>query len=322
MSVERSVERRPRFNTFNTMRGEHFRLVTLGRLALERVDGAVDGGLASLNARRRKVALLAVLALARRGVSRDALVEMFWGDQDQARASHSLSDAVSHLRRVLGRESIRATRSDIALAPTAPLVVDAVDFALAAEDARASGGLNGLVAQDQLLTLYTGPFLEGVHLEVSATFENWMERERARLQRVFVRAAALRCKALAQAGQWLACQELAARWLDDEPLCAEAAMTYLGSLTSAGEDDGRVLAAYAQLRARLRREYDLEPDRAVTHLAMTVEARRRARVVPPIRFDVASVPSAGSQPTVTLSVAFWRRRDTEAWAQNHIPVSA
>src|SRR5688572_13716882 len=161
MSVERSAARRPRFNGFNTMQGGHFRLITLGRLALERSDGHVDERLASLNSRRRKVALLAVLSLARRGVSRDALVEMFWGDQDETRARHSLSDAISHLRRVLGRESIVATRSDIAIAPAAPLVVDAVELAASAVGTReVSESADALIAAtERTVTLYAGPFL-------------------------------------------------------------------------------------------------------------------------------------------------------------------
>src|SRR5438874_10233791 len=106
-----------------------FRLTTLGRLALSRVDARTDPAVDELNARRRKVALLAVLALRKRPVSRDTLTEIFWGEQDDVRARHSLSDAVSHLRRVLGRDAILATRSEVAMGADAPVVVDAVEFA-------------------------------------------------------------------------------------------------------------------------------------------------------------------------------------------------
>lgn len=274
MGVEGSAACRPRFNSVNTMRGSHFRLVTLGRLALERSDGPADERLAGLNARRRKVALLAVLALAPRGVSRDVLLEMFWGDQDETRARHSLSDAVSHLRRVLGRESIVATRSEIALAHTAPLVVDAVELA-SSVDADEKHGRGA----DSVLTLYAGPFLGGVHVDGSASFEQWVERERNRLARLFVRAAQSRCKALADAGEWAACQLVAERWLEAEPLSTEAAVTYLESVSSAGDDGGRALAAYERLRARLWREYELEPDARVTAVAARLAARRCERGV-------------------------------------------
>ena len=104
------------------------RLITLGRLALLSPDGSEEE---SLQKRRRKIAVLAVLALERRPLSRDVLVEMFWGDQEETRARHSLSDALSHLRRVIGRDAISIGRSEVALAPDAPLAVDATDFAAA-----------------------------------------------------------------------------------------------------------------------------------------------------------------------------------------------
>src|SRR3712207_8580392 len=83
----------------------------------------------SFGRQRRKLALLAVLALARRPLSRDYLVEMFWGDQDEERARHSLSDALSHLRRVLGRDAIAVRQAEVALGEEARLAVDAIELA-------------------------------------------------------------------------------------------------------------------------------------------------------------------------------------------------
>src|SRR5512132_1568942 len=106
-----------------------FQLITLGRLALASPDGTEDD---ALNKRRRKLAVLAVLAMERRPMARDRLVEMFWGDQPEERARHSLSDALSHLRRLLGRDTITLSRTEIALSGTAPLVVDALELTDAA----------------------------------------------------------------------------------------------------------------------------------------------------------------------------------------------
>src|SRR5215203_6166983 len=141
---------RQRLNTVNTLRRHRFgpmlghrriaaapmssvatraRLVTLGRLALVGSDGAEEP---SLQKRRRKLAVLAVLAVEARPLSRDLLVEMFWGEQDEARARHSLSDALSHLRRVLGRDAIVVGRAEVALTLDAALEIDAVQLASAA----------------------------------------------------------------------------------------------------------------------------------------------------------------------------------------------
>src|SRR5688500_9632207 len=71
------------------------RLLTLGTLALTGAGDAPALG-------PRKLALLAYLALATRPLTRDRLAELFWGDRDDARARHSLREALSALRRALG----------------------------------------------------------------------------------------------------------------------------------------------------------------------------------------------------------------------------
>src|SRR5688572_3383457 len=112
------------------LRGNRFRLITLGRLSLVGDDGEEE---ASLARRRFKLALLAVLAMARRPMSRDALLEMFWGNDDEARARHSLSNALSSLRAVLGQSSITTRDSDVGLASDLPLDLDALELAEAVE---------------------------------------------------------------------------------------------------------------------------------------------------------------------------------------------
>src|SRR3954469_21091088 len=76
-----------------------FELKTFGGLALLDPAGASDSSLAS---RPRKLAVLSWLLLRpRRTATRDTIVGVFWAERDEQRALNSLSDAVSHLRRVL-----------------------------------------------------------------------------------------------------------------------------------------------------------------------------------------------------------------------------
>jgi hypothetical protein len=81
------------FNEINILPPDDFRLITLGRLGFEGGEG--DPAAEALRHQRRKLAVLAVIAVAREPLSRDALVDMFWGEQDEARARHSLSEALS-----------------------------------------------------------------------------------------------------------------------------------------------------------------------------------------------------------------------------------
>jgi hypothetical protein len=65
---------------------------------------------------RRRLALLAVLALARSGtVTRDRLTGLFWPETDAERARRLLSDSVYVLRKTLGKEAIHSAGDDLRL---------------------------------------------------------------------------------------------------------------------------------------------------------------------------------------------------------------
>jgi DNA-binding SARP family transcriptional activator/Flp pilus assembly protein TadD/TolB-like protein len=264
-----------------------------------------------LNARRRKVALLVVLAMRKQPVSRDTLLEMFWGGQEEARARHSLSDAVSHLRRVLRRDAIVATRSEIALGADAPLVLDVAEF-------------EELVATDRrrAIALYAGRFLDGVHVSESVTFDAWLSREQNRLERILAKACELECTSLESSGRMEEMATIAERWLDIEPLSTNAANALMTALGAPGttESDARVLAAYERLRARLAREYDVSPASEIVQRASRIsEAMRttaptnRTSLVPdatpqPIHAESSRIDSTPSSPPRTRNVPYWRRR--------------
>src|SRR3954469_1637832 len=104
-----------------------FRLITLGRVALMTPVGED----ADLGRRRRKLALLAVLALSPAPLTRATLAQMFWGDEDEDRARHSLSDALSDLRHVLGRDAISGRSEIVQLENRGRLAVDALELEVA-----------------------------------------------------------------------------------------------------------------------------------------------------------------------------------------------
>lgn len=269
------------------MRDDTFRLITLGQLALIASDGSED---ASLSTRRRKLALLAVLATAGRPLSRAVLAEMFWGDQDEERARHSLSDALSHLRRVLGRDAIASRQTDVWIAADCKLAVDVLELTGAA------------AARDtvRVVELYGGPFMDGVSVPRSCTFEQWVARERDRLERLFLAACDGRCFSLARSRDWDGCADLAARWLGMAPLSVDAALYRLNALKAPLTRDAyaRALVAYDRLVRRLRDEYALAPDPRVTALASDIAASLRA--TPPA---VAEAPAHSPAPVVAQAAA-------------------
>jgi DNA-binding SARP family transcriptional activator/TolB-like protein len=245
-----------RNRSLNMLQSKELRLLTLGRLGLLTAGGDADP---SLSARRRKLALLAVVATARRPLSRDYLAEMFWGNQPEDRARHSLSSTLSHLRRVLGRDALTLAAAEVELHADDRLTVDAHEFvdAIAAKDDEAA------------VALYAGPFLDGVRVEGSNSFEDWVTTERTRLEALFAGACERRCHELAKEKRWEECAAVAQRWLDAAPLSGLAALFRLNALRAPGtrESYQQALAEFERLRVRLDRDFGQRPDKSVTELA-------------------------------------------------------
>lgn len=264
-----------------------FHLTTLGDLALTAPPAA--GELPA--AHRQKLALLAVLALADRPLTRDALIGLFWADQEESRARHSLSNALSYLRRLLGPAAIRRHRDEVALEPVVRLTVDARQFEAAVE------------AEDwaRAVELYRGPFLNSVFVGGSTAFEHWADGQRARLEAFFLTACEARSAQLRAAGDPGASAELARRWLAAAPLSSKAAAALLDALTAAGtrDADQRALDAYDRLATRLGEEYGRRPDREVMRRAREIVERLRASDATaefPVPASLLGEPAEPGQP--------------------------
>lgn len=253
------------------LREKRLRLLSLGELALVDHTGRADESLAT---RPRKLALLTVLALSQRPLTRDALVGMFWGEQD------------------------------VSLAEGTPLDVDVSELARAF-----NAGDHPRVTQ-----LYRGSFLESVHISGSDTFERWRERERQRLELLFVRSASVHCEILVRTGRWEQCASLAARWLDVAPTSADAAVHLLTALSAPGTREAglRALAQYEQLARRLADDYVLAPERSVTLLAESI--REQAHQTLETRIKTPGVPQRIPTLPPPLPVEFAAQRyPQERW---------
>ena len=275
------------------MRDNRFRLITLGRLTLVGAGGEEDPSLAR---RRLKLAVLAVLSLARRPMPRDTLLGLFWAEHDEGRARHSLSNALSSLRGTLGDRSISTRDADVALDPDTPLDVDAIEFMEAIESrdhARA-------------IALYAGPFLEGFHVDESPAFEQWVSRERRRLEAAFLKACAEHCASLARSRRWAECEDVAHRWLEMEPLSADAAIYFLNALKAPGTRVAlaKALEEFEALRTRLSHEFDLPPHPSVVELSTRIrEQLATAAPEPVVHVRVTAETAIEAVPVMAPPVA-------------------
>jgi len=146
---------------------EQLRLLTFGGLNLL-VGGQLTTGSVT---RRRRLALLALLAVARdKGMNRDKVQAYLWPESDTERARHGLNQLVYFQRRhleggelFLGRKTLRLNR--------AAITADVWEF----EDAVDAG------AHESAVRVYAGPFLDGFFLRSAPGFERWADDQRRRL---------------------------------------------------------------------------------------------------------------------------------------------
>jgi PAS domain S-box-containing protein len=151
------------------------RLTTFGGLAFQ------DNRRRAVGFPTRKAAAMAVYLAMHPGkkIRREHLATMFWGDKTDRQARHSLSQALSDLRRILGDDAVLADGQFIHVNIEA-IESDAVEMARLVDERK----LESLTLAEQL---YQGDFLAGMELE-QEEFDAWLLSERERLRQLAHRA--------------------------------------------------------------------------------------------------------------------------------------
>src|SRR5688572_28551833 len=147
---------------------------------LKLLGGAViqtgDTPLGGPAAHRHRLALLTLLAVNGRPMSRDKLVAFLWPERDTEHARNLLKTAVHELRKLLAENAILSIGDQLSVDPTL-LQCDVTEFeaAVAAKD------------YVKAASLYGGPFLDGFFLKDASEFEHWADAKRTRLADTYAR---------------------------------------------------------------------------------------------------------------------------------------
>lgn len=212
-------------------------LVTFGGLALRSRSASRVPTLSP-----QRLALLAVVGAAgRAGVTRDALLAIFWPDSDADRARNSLNQALFVLRRELPAGAIVDGSVDLRLDP-AVVACDAARF-----DAALTAGDPSLA-----VSCYDGAFLDGVHLRGSPEFERWRDETAARFAMRFHDALEQLATRAGQTGDADAAVGWWLRRVNADPLDARAILRLMQAHVAAGAPVAAVRVA--RVHERLVRE--------------------------------------------------------------------
>ena len=248
-------------NSSATTATPRFRLQTFGTLRLVRSDD--QAVLGDHGHQRRRLALLAVVAASgERGRSRDQLLGLFWPEVPQARARHSLDQLLYALRTSLD-ENLFGGGNPVRL-NAALITSDVADFS----DALARRDLETAIA------LYRGSFLDGFYLSDAPDFEQWMEAERRRVERLYTDALEQLAKSLESAGDPSAVAPLLQKLIDIDPVSSKHAVALIRTLMNAG-DHVAALRYAERYEAIVAREFGTGVGPAVADLVAEVRARAK-----------------------------------------------
>jgi DNA-binding SARP family transcriptional activator/TolB-like protein len=217
----------------------------LGGAVLHVSGGPVTGRAAH----RRRLALLAILSIARgRTVGRERIIGLLWPDHRIDAARHLLSESLYVLRKELGEDAFVSAGDEVGLNP-AVVLSDVAEFERAMEEGRLEDGTR----------LYRGPFMDGFFVSGAAEFERWAQTERDRLARAFTRALECLAEEADAAGR---AQDAAGWWRRlavHDPYNSRVGMRLMLALDAAGERAAALWFAESHTTL-LREELGVEPE--------------------------------------------------------------
>lgn len=246
-------------------------------------------------------ALLAYLARQSGFHTRAALADLLWpGDSAQA-GRDKLKRMLFYVREALGSDAIEANRQVVRLLRGDTLWLDTEVFATLVEQGRQAlfkaadtpdGDAAHFESLTQALSLYRGPFMQGLSLDDAPDFEHWLAQQREDDERRLTYALRLLIDGYRQRGELAAALPHARRLAALQPLDEGAARTLIELLSQQGpHGHAEAEAERTRLRTTLQRELGLPP-----------EALARVLHAPP-----ASVPRPPASPAPP-SIAVEERR--------------
>jgi DNA-binding SARP family transcriptional activator/TolB-like protein len=259
----------------------------LGGAVLEGPEGPVSGRAAY----RRRIAVLAILSLARgRPVGRERVIGLLWPDDRTERGRHLLSESLYVLRKDLGEDLFVTAGDEVGINPLV-LRCDAAEFDQAVEEGRLK----------EAARLYRGPFLDGFYVNDAPDFERWAEGERDRLARSHARVLESLAQAAESAGRPGEAVDYWRRLAVHDPYDSRIAIRLMQALDDAGQRAAALWFADTHV-ALLREELGVEPDEDFAELVERLRAEPVRVPADPAPAPTPPAPAPEATGLATTSV--------------------
>jgi predicted ATPase/DNA-binding SARP family transcriptional activator/Tfp pilus assembly protein PilF len=222
---------------------------------------------------------------------RDTLAGVLWPDQPQQKARHSLRQAISHLRQVLGERDdggspfLLVTRQTVQFNAASDHWLDVAAFKALVKDckthrhSRPTTCLPCTRRMQRMAELYQGEFLEQFFLSDSALFEEWALLEREWLHREAIDALSHLVSYYERRGDYAQARQHAWRQVELETWREEAHRHLMRLLALDGQRSA-ALAQYETCRRVLAEELGVEPANETTTLYERIRAEESLRPPP------------------------------------------
>jgi len=277
-----------------------FQMVTLGGCSL--LDA---GGSPVVIPTRKQMALLAYMAMHPGKIfTRASLAPIFWGDDDEARARHSLSQALYDLKRVLGTEVI-CTRGQLVWIPNGVIVVDAQELVTLAGDASTDAALRAG-------HLYQGDFLAGIYLD-EEQFDYWVLAEQDRIRRIAQSSVGNFISVDGASGSSDDLLQMNRTLLKADPFDEQAHCRIMEIYARQGTANMAV-AHFEKLAADMQRELDMLPSEKIRaiYLAIRNQTLRPAPFrIEDYAFIVEQIPQAVVVTDLSHKIVGWNSRSEQ-----------
>ena len=251
-------------------------LRTFGSTTVHRFDGSIADGAA---AQRRSLALLAVLAVsAEAGTSRDSLLALLWPDSDPVRGRHALTQSLYQLRRALECDDLFLAAGSTLRLNNCRIACDTWSFGRAVQ-----GGND-----QEAVSVYRGPFLEGLVLSNCAEFEQWSAAHRARFRDLAAGALRRLASGAEAQGDQLKAVVVLTQLVSLDPLNGADTCRLMTAMAAGGDRPGAIRRGRLH-SALMREELELDADQSVVQLIDELSSSPAAR--PP----TAPATARGSQ---------------------------
>jgi LuxR family transcriptional regulator, maltose regulon positive regulatory protein len=211
--------------------------------------------------RRARDILCFIASRRHRRVSKDTIIDTFWGESDFGSVEKNFHPTISHIRKALNsnqplKQNFLLYRDgDYQLNPEFSYRIDTEEFdRLAAEGdaARRARDAEGFVkAYEEAAALYRGEFMQG-------SYDEWAEEQRAYYREQYLRILEILAQTAQKAEDWARALGLAQKILREDPF-REDVHCHLMRAHAAQGNRVAVREQYETLKRLLRKELGVDP---------------------------------------------------------------